>query len=284
MRWHESIVEYKRGRYLKVSLILSATATAAYIFYEPPGNGKQNGGTWLGYALGTVAALLILWLISLGVRKRRYRASAGALQGWTSAHIYIGTSLVVLASLHCGFEFGWNVHTLAYALMLGVIISGFYGVYAYLRYPELLTSNLGGESLDAILDRIADLDRKCLQLALDLPDEVNLIVAKASRAAVRRKGTLGRARWHLPGVAARVPTRDACDALSHLGAALRGEQAVLNGRLLSEMSRKNFMIEQVRRDMWLRRQLRGWLYIHVPLSFALLAALIAHIVSVFYFW
>ena len=27
-----------------------------------------------------------------------------------------------------------------------------------------------------------------------------------------------------------------------------------------------------------------WLYFHVPLSFALLAALIAHIVSVFFYW
>ena len=27
-----------------------------------------------------------------------------------------------------------------------------------------------------------------------------------------------------------------------------------------------------------------WLYIHVPLTIALLAALIAHIVSVFYYW
>jgi hypothetical protein len=27
-----------------------------------------------------------------------------------------------------------------------------------------------------------------------------------------------------------------------------------------------------------------WLYVHVPLSFALLAALIAHVISVFYFW
>jgi hypothetical protein len=27
-----------------------------------------------------------------------------------------------------------------------------------------------------------------------------------------------------------------------------------------------------------------WLYVHVPLSFALLAALIAHIVSSFFYW
>jgi hypothetical protein len=27
-----------------------------------------------------------------------------------------------------------------------------------------------------------------------------------------------------------------------------------------------------------------WLYFHVPLSFALLAALLAHVVAVFYLW
>ena len=33
-----------------------------------------------------------------------------------------------------------------------------------------------------------------------------------------------------------------------------------------------------------RKLLELWLYFHVPLSFALLAALIAHVVSVFHFW
>jgi hypothetical protein len=27
-----------------------------------------------------------------------------------------------------------------------------------------------------------------------------------------------------------------------------------------------------------------WLYLHVPLTFALIAALVAHIVSVFFYW
>ena len=63
----------------------------------------------------------------LGVRKRRYRSGTGSLQGWTSAHVYIGTSLLVIVTLHTAFEFGWNVHTAAYALMVLVIDSGFIG-------------------------------------------------------------------------------------------------------------------------------------------------------------
>lgn len=283
MRWHESILEYKRGRYLKLALLLSAAAIAAYVWYAPPGPLEPYGGTWVGYTLGTVGALLILWLMWLGVRKRRYGRSVGALQGWTSAHVYLGTTLLVIATLHTGFEFGPNLHTLVYLLMVGVILSGFFGVYAYLRYPTMLTENLGGEAIDDLVQKIVDLDRRCRQLALELPDEVNAVVAKASRGMPRELAT-GRRRLHLPGTAMRNPAREACKALTRIGTKFKGEQAVQNGRLLTEMTRKGVLIDQVRRDVRLRRLLQAWLMFHVPLSFGLLGALIAHTVSVFFFW
>jgi hypothetical protein len=282
MRWHESILEYKRGRYLKVALLLSAAAIGAYAWHEPHGNLKPYGGTWLGYTLGTIGAVLILWLMWLGVRKRRYRRAIGPVQGWTSAHIYIGTSLLVIATLHSGFEFGWNLHTLTYALMVGVILSGFFGVYAYLRYPRMMTENLGGGAVDDLVQKINELDRRCLQLALELPDEVNAIVARASRAIPRAAGR-GRNRV-LPWARARRPARDACKALSRVGAKFKGEQAVQNERLLTEMTRRSVLIDQVRRDMRFRTLLKAWLLFHVPLSFGLLGALIAHTVSGFFFW
>jgi hypothetical protein len=283
MRWHESILEYKRGRYLKVALLLSAVAIAAYVWHQPHGSIKPYGGTWLGYTLGTIGAVLILWLMWLGVRRRRYGRSIGAVQAWTSAHVYLGTSLLVIATLHAGFEFGVNLHTLVYALMVGVIFSGFFGVYAYLRYPRMLTENLSGEAADELVQKIADLDRRCRQLALELPDEINAIVAKASRAGPREVAT-GRQRLRLPGFTLRNPAREACKALTRVGTKFKGEQAVQNGRLLTEMTRKSVLIDQVRRDARLRRLLKAWLMFHVPLSFGLLGALIAHTVSVFFFW
>ena len=285
MRQQESILEFRRARYFKLAVLLSIAALALYASHDPaPGYSKPYGGTWLGYGLGGCGAFLIVWLMLLGLRKRRYGSSAGTLQGWTSSHAYLGLSLVVIVTLHTGFEFGWNVHTAAYALMLLVIASGSLGVYAYLRYPTLITRNLGGETIEATLLKIADLDRRCRRLALDLPDEANAIVLRGTRSATRPV-ELGGSLWHrLAGEAVPCPTRAACQELMAAGAGYTGQQATLNGQLISAMTRKSMLIDRVRRDLRYRALLEVWLFAHVPLSFALLAALIAHVVAVFYFW
>jgi hypothetical protein len=281
---HQSILSFSGGRYLKLALLLCAGAIGAYAWHEPPtASLKPYGGTWLGYTLGTIGALLILWLMLLGVRKRRYRAGVGTLQGWTSAHVYLGVSLVVIVTLHAAFEFGWNVHTLAYALMIAVIVSGLFGVFAYLHYPELITKNIADQTFESILVKTNELDQACRELALDLPDEINAVIIGASRAAERDVSEAAHFTLR-PWRKVHCPTTEACDELKRLGLKLSGEQARLNGQLLKEMTRKRLLIERLRRDQRYHALLQLWLYLHVPLSFALLGALIAHVVSVFYFW
>lgn len=282
---HQSLLGYAGGRYLKLAIVACVAAIGAYAWHEPPTVYlKPYGGTPFGYATGTIAAVLVAWLMLLGVRKRRYRGAIGTLHGWTSAHVYLGTSLLLIASVHCAFEFGWNIHTLAYALMVAVIVSGFFGVYSYLRYPELMTRNLRNETLETMLLKVADLDQKCRRIALDLPDEINAVIATASRAMVREMRGLSNLALQPVLSPAECPTAAACDALKRLGRNLTGEQAKLNEQLLVEMTRKKALTDRIRRDLGYRAVLQLWLYFHVPLSFALLAALIAHVVSVFYFW
>jgi len=285
MAQHQSLLEFKQGRYLKVALLLCAAAIGAYWYHEvPTAYVRPYGGTWLGYTLGTIAGLLILWLMLLGIRKRRYASRLGSVQGWASAHVYLGTSLIVVATLHCAFEFGWNIHTLAYVLMMLVIVSGFFGVYAYLRYPELMTANLGGETLETMLLKVSDLETKCKRIALDLPDEVNALFMNASRLAAERTALRGSLRRQLSGVDASHPMRVARDRLLQMGKRYSGEQAKFQEQLVVEMSRIVALTDRIRRDLQLRAVMQVWLYFHVPLSFALVTALIAHVISVFYFW
>ena len=137
---NENLLEYRQARWLRSAALLSLLCAAAYAWDDPVGG--AGGGTWLGYALGTIGALLIVWLLLLGLRKRAYRSGIATLRGWVSAHVYLGVALLVVATLHTGFQFGWNLHTLAYALMVAVIASGAWGVVVYLRNPALMSDGI----------------------------------------------------------------------------------------------------------------------------------------------
>ena len=54
--------------------------------------------------------------------------------------------------------------------------------------------------------------------------------------------------------------------------------------LRSLLGKRAAQIDQIRRQMQTKALLQIWLYVHVPLTIALLAALTAHVVSVFYYW
>jgi len=275
---HQSLLAYARYRWAKIAVVVVGAAIAAYAFDRSPHG--HYGGSPLGYTLGTIGALLIVWLTWFGVRKRRYSSTSSTLLGWLSAHVYLGVSLIVIATLHAGFEVGWNVHTLAYVLMLAVILSGFYGVYAYLRYPSGITDVLGDDTQESLLLKISDLDRQMRALALSLPDAVNKLVLAAAQET--RIG--GGFRAQLSGRDRNCPTTAAVTGLQALGKTLRGHEARINQQLYALMVRKQELVNRARRAVKLKARLDIWLYIHVPLTIALLAALTAHIVSVFYYW
>lgn len=275
---HQSILEYAHFRWFKAALWLSVIAGAVYLWHEPPL--KPYGGTWLGYTLGTVGAVLILWLLWFGVRKRVYGSRLGTVQGWLSAHVYLGTALLVVATLHTGFELGWNVHTLAYVLMVATVASGFYGVYVYLSVPGLMTDNRGDETLDAMLLKIADLDREIREKALSLPDTI-LKVINASLDGTRLGGSLARV---VTGRDRGCPTAAAVRELPEVGKRLTGEAAKLNHEVYTLLLQKNEILARARRDLAFKARLDLWLYFHVPLAIALLAALATHVVSVFLYW
>ena len=112
-----------------------------------------------------------------GLRKRQYKRNMGRLRHWLSAHIWLGVSLVLIASLHAGFQFGWNVHTLAYALVILVVLSGIVGVMLYRINPGLMSDMLGGQTLIELAQGLREID---LQASQALPR-----VGESSRESAR---------------------------------------------------------------------------------------------------
>ena len=55
-------------------------------------------------------------------------------------------------------------------------------------------------------------------------------------------------------------------------------------KLMDVLARKKTVTTRLSRDLQLQALMEIWLYVHVPLSFALLGALTAHVVSVFFYW
>ncbi|MEO8384856.1 MAG: hypothetical protein ABI583_06430 [Betaproteobacteria bacterium] len=249
----------------------------AYGWYKYPLG--HYGGTPLGYTLGTIGALLIFWLMWLGVQKRRYRTT-GDIKGWLSAHIYLGTSLIIVATLHAAFQVGWNVHTLAYVLMMIVILSGFYGVYTYLRFPALMTENLAEDTLESLTLKIADIDREARRLALGMSDEVNKAVLASVQETRIGGGVYAQLRERVPN----CPTTLAVQLIKARAGTVKGDAARKLQDLYGMLLRKQRLVARARTDIRYKAIMDIWLYFHVPLSVALLAALVAHIVAVFFYW
>jgi hypothetical protein len=282
---HRSFLEYRRFRHLKLALFLCAFAIGAYLWhrtyhFHTPGH-IGYGGSAMGYVLGTVSAMLILWLLWLGVRKRQYRASSSTLQGWLSAHVYLGLATLVVATLHSGFEWGVNLHGLTYLLLLIVVFSGIYGVVLFVRLPARMTAALGDDSAESLLLQMQEIDQQARGIALQMPDAFNALAMQAAQNTRLQESLLESV---FRPVAKRCATARAVEQVQLLSRGLKDEQARLGRELFGLMLNRRAAVDRLRRELRSRARLRRWLVLHVPLSFALLAALVAHIMSVFVYW
>jgi hypothetical protein len=272
-----TLLSYHRYRYLKLATLLVLLSIVAYAAHNPAI--KPNGGTWLGYTLGTLGALIILLLLAFGIRKRSYKSTLGKVQGWLSAHIYLGTALVVIATLHTGFEFGLNVHTLTYVLTLLVVASGFWGMYFYIRNPARMSAALRGETLEQHLLAIAEIDNHSRTLAMNHYDHVNRALLESNNAPLFNHF------WQqFTGRNPQCLTTAVTRLLITSTEKMSGEQAKTNAAVYELQLQKLARLNRLRNYTRLKTWVDVWLIVHVPLSIALLAALIAHIISVFFYW
>lgn len=272
---HESLLIYRNMRYLKVAVALVAITGILYALHSPVE--RPNGGTWLGYTLGTLSAGIMAWLAWYGIRKRSFGEDSIRLEEWASAHVYLGLALIIVSTFHSGFQFGVNVHTLLYFLMLIVVLSGVAGLYFYMRFPKLLAENRRGLTTDMMLGQIAELDSELSNYALSLDDAT----AKAVFDAVHNTKIGGNLISQMTVDDPNCPT---LLARKHVEQSDGSHDEATRRKLLTRLTKKEGLLRRIRQDTKLRCLLQVWLYIHVPFTFATLAALVTHVVVVFYYW
>jgi hypothetical protein len=160
-----------------------------------------------------------------------------------------------------------------------------------------MSQNRASLTLEQMWTELADLDQRCAKVASRLPS-VFSDAASSNRDRTRIGGSVwavltatDRSQVMLPGgggAAAIQANPDQSRLLDWLGGELArstdGDRTRMIGELVSIVSARRIVLKRLRRDAQIRGWLEIWLYVHVPLSLGLLGALIAHIVSVFFYW
>lgn len=313
----ESFLTYRGLRYFKLAALLVGASLLAAVLL-PARHAFGYGGSTYGFVLGSICALMVALLAWYGIRKRRppriadrrrddrrrfaidnpveadhrlasrrqprtadnWRHGDSQL-GWLSAHCYLGGALLLMALLHSGLHFGWNIHTLALVMLVLVTVSGVTGGLAYLQYPRQITENNSEESGEDLLLKIAELDEMMRVRALDLPDEVNQLVTDARNDSMLHDGLWQRlAGSHRPTL-----TDLAVARLEAIAKQLTdGDQPALVRDLYALLLRKKRLMVRATTEVSLHTRMQFWIDLHGPLSLGLLSALAAHVATILIYW
>lgn len=248
--------------------------TCIYLLDDPIG--LPSGGSILGYAYGGIATAGILYLMYYGMRKRSYFSSRTTLLGILSAHSWIGISLLLIVPLHSAFSFGLNIHTLAYLLLCSVVFSGIWGSYLYLKLPQQLSSQRGGSKIKDLLAQLKTIENEIKKKSEKIAKEQLEQIPELKQIGVLPSIIKS---CFAPSETINYKERYA-KILSECDEA--GQEKMLY--FITLFAKRAEILSKLKSEVRIQTMLRLWLYLHLPLSFAMLAAVAIHIFCVFYNW
>ncbi len=275
----ETLLTYASKRYLWGGVIGAVALLLSYLYYAR--TMTPSGGTVWGLVYGWIGLIAILVLMFLGIRKRWYSSRFGTLEGWTSAHVYLGLLTLLIIPLHAGFQFGWDVHTLAYVLLVVVVLSGIVGIFVYLTVPVKLTLHESGMLPDKIEAAINHILKEMKQLAADKPS----VFQSLYEEEVRRCRELKHQGWRIlftrvdSGAILAQQIHDLHNLFADIPTAEQDDFSKFTSLILQKTQLEGYLASQMR----LKNGLQSWLYVHVPASIAMVAAVGVHLLVVLYY-
>ena len=266
-------------RWRIISLILLAILVVSYVWYEKS-EGYTHGGSGMGLLYGLIALLLILLLLFFGVRKRWYRSTWGTLEEWLQSHIYVGLFTFVLIVAHTGFRFEDQIAVALMIVVTLVVLSGVVGAILYKTVPRMLTEVDANLPVSAISDEMNQLTRSMSRIASGKSGPFQ----KVYKTLVRESMPQPLAGWLLlvKGTPGGGVTSRSDDWSSLLGLVPEEEQPALRQLLVLSRQQKELHLRLISQQRY-RNLLDAWLYVHLPLSLAMIILIVAHLWGVVYY-
>ena len=258
-----------------------------------------SGGSALGLTYGIGGFAMMVFSGLLAARKKVPIWRVGRAQSWMRGHLWLGTLSLPIILLHAGFVFGGPLTRILMWLFVVVVLSGLVGAALQHVLPRVMFDRVPMETIYEQIPHVcAQLVAECDAIVAAACGALEMIAApEAARAAIpdpaARLATVVRIhaddsaplrefyvsdmrpfvenpdrdhplrrRHHADQVFARLRTL--------VPASFHGAIADLEN--ICEEERQ--LVRQKQLHLWLH----GWLLTHVPLSFALLALAVVHIV------
>ena len=284
-----------------VILVVSAVVYVPYAF----GATRPSGGSVLGITYGVVGFAMMLYAGFLGARKKVPVWRLGRAQSWMRGHLWLGTLSFPIILFHSGLTFGGGLALVLMLLFTIVVASGIVGAYLQHTVPRRILRDVPMETIYEQIGHVRE----------QLVDEADTLVAEAcgklefvtvvptaalASAGVERDNTPATdlastdridaeetaplrefyKREMRPFVAKPVAGHPLADPVTAglKFAAVRTQVPASLHPALTDLENICEEERQLMRQYRMYRLLHSWLVVHLPLSVALLALAVIHIV------
>jgi len=303
--------------------VVAVLAVLWYLCWSFGASEWPGGASLPGFIFGVVGGFICIFEMLLWVRKKVRVWRIGRAQVWMRAHIWLGLLSVPLLVMHSGFRLGGELAAWLMILFLVVIASGIWGLIFQQLLPKKLLSEVPAETIYSQIDYVVEqMSREAEHLVVatcgsrpgefvarinagEAPEGSGFLTVGAVRSAGKVQGKVLQTIVPSAPVPGTEVLRDFYhetiepflrprrDMHSKLSSALQAEILFRNLRTNLDPSahdavnaleglceqRRQFDV-QARLYFWLH----CWLWVHFPLSVALILLMFVHAFKASMYW
>ena len=213
-----------------------------------------RGYTSWGICLGILGSLLLCLVAFYAGRKRTFQeVLPWRLVTWLRLHFWWSLVAIWFIALHSGFHMDGGSGTFSLIMLGATLITGLGGWYLYRYVPGRVYSSVGNLATDAVRSNLDSVERRIGDL-------------------VAGRGN------HIYELANRILATKSDVDLRNLAGAETGNSSIDVASDLFELGRERVeLIQRQRRQESLRWQMRGWLWLHIPIALFFLATVVVHV-------